>query len=250
MMRRPHAGAVLRVLLVALSTALLVLVAQPSANSWQIPKSNGPACLSVTPDAWNTSYSSAGFWTYSGSNLTATLAAPGFNQETVVLGSRCQITGKYYFEVLSPLTGGADRTWGIAAANHPNNVQLGNHNTPNESIGLNDNNGGWRYDGGCCAFVGLFNPTNGQSLGFAVDLTTGCIWARNPSVSPTTWYGSNTSPADPATGTNCQVFTSFAVPVYISMSSNQNGSPNSVTLHATLGSFVAAPPTGFSAWQP
>lgn len=239
-----------------LLSLLLPAVLPSKTDAWQIQKSSRPACASVTPDAWSGTYFFDTYVTVSGvGNLTSNVANAGLNNFVVEISNRCNSSGKYYFEFTTLTVNGSDLAFGLAKSTHDNRTSLGAlHLTDGaDSIGYQffGTQKKWLFNGVYGSLVGLALPSNGDIIGIAVDLTNGLIWIRNVTVAPSTWYGSNTAAADPATGTNGFSFTPFgAAGVFPAWASNQNGSTNEGATLNAHGPFGAAAPTGFGPWQP
>lgn len=243
----------------ALAASLASLVVLPSAApAWQIQSapSAGPACASVTPDVWSSSYAPAGYVT-GGGTTSSHVDTAGSNNLVVEIGTRCKQTGKYYFELTTITVPGSDIAFGLAGLAHDNGRTLGDMQLVGpiqDSIGYQffSTNRNWRYAAIPGTLVGLVLPANGDVIGIAVDFGsgTGSIWIRNCTVAPATWYGSDANPADPATATNGYPFASPAgLPWYLAWASNQNGGTTEGATMNAAGPFTCTAPSGFSAWQ-
>lgn len=194
-------------------------------------------------EQWNANYDSR--FTITNGGLTATTNVN--NQNQTVLSSIGRSTGKWYFEFTNNMNGDADLYWGIAKATHSNGARIGNStdSVSYHRTGASNGNMVFNNSESNCGFP---KPANGSVIGVAVDLDNGLIWVRNPAI-PGSWFGNNGASPDPATGTNGYSFTAFGTTAYLGFSSVGNGSTQGVVMNAGATTFVAAAPTGFTAWN-
>lgn len=192
-------------------------------------------------EQWNATYGSTRFSVTNG-GLTAN--ATQINQTDTILSTVGRTTGKYYFEMNMGPTG-EDLWYGIATAAHSNNNTLIGNDTV--SLAFDNNPTNWRYNASNSG-SGMTGPANGNIVGFAVDLDNGKIWVRNATTAPSSWFGA-AGAGDPVAGTNGFSFTPFAAATFLAFTSNQNGTTQGVTMNAGASAFVAAAPSGFSAWN-
>lgn len=231
-------------------------------GNWVPGNISSVGCASVSPDSWSTTYfQGAGggspYVSISGGGLTSQVATAGLNQLVVEIGLRCKQAGKWYFEFTALTVPGSDIAFGLAGLTHDNGRTLGDMQLVGpirDSIGYQffSTNRNWRYASTPGSLVNLPLPANGDVIGVAVDFGsgTGAIWIRNCTVAPSTWYGADTSPADPATGTNGFPFaTPAGLPWYLAWASNFNGSTNEGATMNAPGPFLCSAPSTFNPWQ-
>ena len=216
-----------RLLFAAVALLAATLASQFPAGSWQIPKAIS-TCPSAGSDAWSPTYFFDTYVTVSAApSLTSQVAVAGINKIVPEIGVLGHQIGKFYFEFTTITVPGSDLAYGLATCTHDNQTSLGFSPLPHvaDSIGYQffSTSRLWTYNDAAGSLVNLPLPSNGDVIGIAVDLTNGAIWIRNVTVAPATWYGSNTSAADPATNSNGFTFTPFAFPMFLAWASNDNG---------------------------
>lgn len=141
-------------------------------------------------------------------------------------------SGKWYFEVYIDAEQSTDPIMGVITARHLNNTNLGNSNQSWAVLST-----GSRIHNTSSAAFGLANPVTMDTVGFALDLDTGKIWAAVNNV----WVG------DPVAGTN-PMYSNLPVntiTVYPAMTSNNTGSK--ATFRLRQEHFKYAPPSGYAA---
>lgn len=200
--------------------------------------------IAITPgEQWSATYDTR--FTITNGGLTATTNVN--NQNQTVISTIGRATGKWYFEFTNNMNGDADLYWGLAKASHSNGSRIGNStdSVSYHRTGASNGNMVFNNSESNCGFP---KPANGSVIGMAVDLDNGLIWVRNPAT-PSSWFGNNGASPDPVTGTNGFSFTAFATTVYLAFSSVGNGATEGVVMNAGASAFVAAAPTGFTAWN-
>ncbi len=184
-------------------------------------------------------------------------------------GSNILSAGTFYFEVLVT-TAGSEYKGCIGIANSSfdltNPVALdiaaGNYSGLNGGCfisfrGSAGTTNGWSGDPGPSpnAFGTAF--TLGDTIGIAGNTSTGRVWWRNATAAPTVWVGlTSGGTPNPVTGIEGYPFvTNAAVAgfVYILLGAGNDSTAGAnyalMTLNTGFTAFVAAAPTGFSAWD-
>lgn len=255
-----------RVLLSLLAIGLLSLF--PSSAGmlpqivWNGQTASPSPCSSSAPDSWSPTYffgagGGSPYVSITGGGLTSQVAAAGSNHQVTEIGQCLHSTGQLYIELTTITVPGSDLGFGFAAVTKDNQRTLGDLQlvgaTP-DSVGYQffGSSRKWKYNNTFGSLVNLPLPANGDVIGLAVDFDLKKLWIRNSTVSCGTWYGSNTSSADPSTGTNGYDFSSPApagLPWAVAWASNFNGGTTEGATMNPAGPFLCTAPTPFNPWQ-
>lgn len=170
--------------------------------------------------------------TLSNSDLTMSMAG---STTGGVRTTAASASGKRYFEMVMDNGGSASR-YGIAGASYAVTGAPG-HDANSWSV---DGDGNIRNNSGTLIRdLGTPPSPSGGSWMFALDLDAGKLWIGDADAN--SWYESG----DPAAGTGEQ-FSGITGPIYLCAGRSSGGSTRGATL-PLLGSYLRAPPTGFTA---